>query len=148
MEPAPTGVNGFPGRPCDTYHPGVGFSVRIRIRYNECDVQGIVFNANYLIYVDETLERWIAEVLGPGVLDMMVKKATVEWHSSATHGEILELVPVVSRWGTTSYDLTVTGSVGDRLVFTATMVYINVIPGTRTPAPVPDHIRAALSTVD
>jgi len=39
----------------------------------------------------------------------------------------------------------VTGSVGDRKVFTATMVYINVIPGTKTPAPVPDHVKAALS---
>ena len=90
----------------------------------------------------EDVERWIAEILGPGTLDMMVKKATVEWHSSATHGETLELVPVVSRWGTTSYDLTVTGHVGERAVFTATMVYINVIPGTKTPAPLPDHIKA------
>jgi len=126
----------------------VGYSVRIRIRYNECDVQGVVFNANYLIYVDETLERWFSEVIGPGELDMMVKKATVEWHSSATHGDVLELVPTVSRWGNTSYDLTVKGSVGDRAVFTATMVYINVIPGTKTPAPVPDDIKAKLSTMD
>ena len=124
----------------------MGYSVRIRIRYNECDVQGVVFNANYLVYVDETLERWFGEVFGPGVVDMMVKKATVEWHSSATHGEVLELVSAVSRWGTTSYDLTVKGSVGDRPVFTATMVYINVIPGTKTPAPVPDDIKAKLST--
>jgi acyl-CoA thioester hydrolase len=123
-------------------------SYRIRIRYNECDVQGVVFNANYLIYVDETLERWFADVLGAGAVDMMVKKATVEWHSSATHGEILELDPVVSRWGKTSYDLTVTGRVGERQVFTATMVYINVIPGTKTPAPVPEHVKALLSTVD
>jgi acyl-CoA thioester hydrolase len=126
----------------------VSFSVQIRIRYNECDVQGVVFNANYLIYVDETLERWIADVLGPGALDMMVKKASVEWYSSATHGEVLELVPAVSRWGSTSYDVTVTGRVGDRPVFTATMVYINVIPGTKTPAPVPEDVRAALSRVD
>ena len=124
----------------------MGYSVRIRIRYNECDVQGVVFNANYLIYVDETLERWFGEVIGPGELDMMVKKATVEWYSPATHGEVLDLVPAVSRWGNTSYDLTVTGSVGDRRVFTATMVYINVIPGTKTPVPVPDHVKAALAT--
>ncbi len=31
----------------------------LRVRYNECDPQGIVFNANYLIYVDLTLtELW------------------------------------------------------------------------------------------
>jgi acyl-CoA thioester hydrolase len=123
--------------------PRVGYS--IRVRYNECDVQGIVFNANYLIYVDETLERWITDILGPGVIEMMVKKATVEWYSSATHGDTLELVPAVTRWGTTSYDVAVTGSVGDRPVFTATLVYINVIPGTRTPAPIPEHIKEAFA---
>jgi acyl-CoA thioester hydrolase len=126
----------------------VAYTVRIRVRYNECDVQGIVFNSNYLVYVDETLERWLADTLGPGVLDMMVKKATVEWHSSASHGDELELTPRISRWGTTSYDVTTTGAVGGRAVFTATIVYVNVEPGTRTPAAVPDHIKAALSTVD
>jgi acyl-CoA thioester hydrolase len=122
----------------------MGFSARIRVRYNECDVQGVVFNANYLVYVDETLERWIAEVLGDGALDMMVKKATIEWHSSARHGDILELVPRISRWGTTSYDVTTTGQIGDRPVFTTVVTYINVTPKTTTPAPVPQAVRAAL----
>jgi acyl-CoA thioester hydrolase len=122
----------------------VAFSAEIRVRYNECDVQGVVFNANYLIYVDETLERWIAATLGDHALDMVVKKATVEWHSSAKHGDVLVLTPRITRWGTTSYDVTTTGQVGDRPVFTATMVYINVIPGTKTPEPVSDAVRAAL----
>lgn len=57
---------------------------------------------------------------------------------------MLELTPEVTRWGTTSFDLTVTGSVGDRPVFVATLVYVHVVPGTKTPAPVPDEVRAAL----
>jgi acyl-CoA thioester hydrolase len=126
------------------YHRRVGYSVSVRIRYNECDVQGIVFNANYLVYVDETLDRWITDLLGEDAIDMMVKKASIEWHSSARRGEVLELSPRIVRWGTTSYDVETTGRVGDRLVFTATMLYINVIPGTSTPVPVPDHVRAAL----
>ena len=126
----------------------MGFSAQIRVRYNECDVQGVVFNANYLVYVDETLERWIADVLGEGVLDMMVKKATVEWHSSARHGDVLELVPRISRWGTTSYDVTTTGQIGDRAVFTAVLTYINVTPGTTTPQPVSPAVRATLGGPD
>ena len=123
----------------------MGFSNQIRVRYNECDVQGIVFNANYLVYVDETLERWLEDRVGPGTLDMMVKRATVEWHSSARHGDLVDVVPEVTRWGTTSYDVTYTGSVGDRPVFTATLVYVNVVPGTTTPAPFPAEARASLS---
>lgn len=122
----------------------MAYSVLIRVRYNECDVQGVVFNANYLVYVDETLDRWITDVLGEDAIDMVVKKATVEWHSSARRGEVLELVPGIARWGNTSYDLTVTGKVADRPVFTATITYINVMPGTNTPTPVPEFVRAAL----
>jgi acyl-CoA thioesterase FadM len=74
----------------------------------------------------------------------VVKKATVEWQSPARRGEILDLVPSVTRWGTTSFDVTVTGAVGDRPVFTSTIVYINVEPGTKTPSPVPEYVRVAL----
>jgi acyl-CoA thioester hydrolase len=123
----------------------VGYSVPIRVRYNECDVQGIVFNANYLVYVDETVDRWITDTLGEDAIDMVVKKASVEWQSPARRGEVLDLTPEVTRWGTTSFDLTVTGSVGDRPVFTATLLYIHVVPGTKTPTPVPEHVRAALT---
>jgi hypothetical protein len=42
-------------------------------------------------------------------------------------------------------ELTFTGSVGDRPVFVATMRYVNVVPGTKTPAPVPQHVRHAIS---
>jgi len=123
----------------------VGYSTQIRVRYNECDMQGIAFNGNYLVYVDETIDRWITDLIGEDAIDMVVKKATVEWESSARRGELIELVPRVSRWGTTSFDVTVTGTVCDRPVFTATIVYVNVAPGTKTPTPVPAEIREALS---
>lgn len=122
----------------------MGYTARIRVRYNECDVQGIAFNANYLVFVDETVDRWTTDTIGEDAVDLLVKRATVEWASPARRGEVLELSPRVTRWGTTSFDVTVTGVVGDRPVFTATMLYVNVAPGTRTPAPVPADVRAAL----
>lgn len=123
----------------------MGYTAQIRVRYNECDVQGIAFNANYLVYVDEAVDRWITDTLVEDAIDMAVKKATLEWQSPARRGEVLDLVPTVTRWGTTSFDITVTGSVGDRPVFTATLVYVHLVPGTRTPTPIPEHVRAALS---
>ena len=123
----------------------MSYAIQIRVRYNECDAQGIAFNANYLVYVDEAVDRWISDTLGVDAIDLVVKRATVEWQSPARRGEVLSLVPSVSRWGTTSFDLTVTGNVDDRSVFIATLVYVNVVPGGRSPAPVPQHVRAALS---
>jgi acyl-CoA thioesterase FadM len=104
-----------------------------------------VFNANYLVYMDEAVDRWITDTLGQDAIDMVVKKATLDWQSPAHRGELLELVPCVSRWGNTSFDVTVTGSVEGRPVFTGTLVYVHVVPGTRTPTPVPEDVRAALS---
>ncbi len=34
---------------------GTTFSHELRVRYGECDAQGIVFNANLLAYVDVAL---------------------------------------------------------------------------------------------
>lgn len=119
------------------------FSVRIRVRYNECDIQGIVFNANYLVYVDEAIDRWITEVLGVDGIDYLVKKASVEWSASARRGELLDLSPHVSRWGNTSFDITVDGHVERRGIFVATLTCVHVVPGTKTPTPVPGHVRAA-----
>src|SRR5262249_30218988 len=143
--PRPSNICSHGAAGSSRYRRPVGYSVQIRVRYNECDVQGIAFNANYLVYVDETVDRWITDTLGEDAIDMVVRKATVEWQSPARRGEVLDLVPSVSRWGTTSFDLTVAGSVGDRPVFTATIAYVNVRPGTRTPVPVPADVRAVLS---
>jgi acyl-CoA thioester hydrolase len=77
----------------------------------------------------------------------MLKKATVEWSSPARYRDRLELRPSIDRWGTTSFDVRIDGVVGDRSVFTATIVYVSVSPRDHTPAPVPDDIRAVMSGV-
>jgi acyl-CoA thioester hydrolase len=105
----------------------VAYSYDIEIRYGEVDLQGVVFNAHYLAYVDHCIDRWLRSL---GVLgassewDIMVKKATVEWSGSAGVGD---------------------GSVGERPVFQAQILYIGVRLGTKEPMPPPPEVRAALS---
>jgi acyl-CoA thioester hydrolase len=119
----------------------------IRVRYGECDQQGIVFNANYLVYVDDVMDRWLTAALGGdyGRFDYMVKRACVEWDGPARHRDVLQLSPEISRWGNSSFDITVAGRVGERPVFTATLLCVSVEPGTATPCRVPDRVRDALS---
>jgi acyl-CoA thioester hydrolase len=126
----------------------VTYRYDIEVRYGEVDLQGVVFNAHYLAYVDHCIDRWLRSlgVLGAGGgWDIMVKKAAVEWHDSAGVGDVLTLVPRVTRWGSTSFDVTVDGAVGDRPVFQAVVLYVGVKMGTKEPAPPPEHVRAALS---
>jgi acyl-CoA thioester hydrolase len=120
----------------------------IPVRYGEVDRQGVVFNAHYLAWCDDAADSWLRtlaldfETQG---WDLMLKKAVVEWAGAAGIGDVVDIEVWVSRWGTTSLDMTFAGSVGKRPVFTAVITYVGVAPGTRQPIPVPDHIRAHLS---
>jgi acyl-CoA thioester hydrolase len=81
---------------------------RIRVRYGECDPQGIVFNANYLAYFDMSItELWRAALGGYVAMtergvDIVVAEAGVRFFSPARFDEELELEIGVQRLGTTS----------------------------------------------
>jgi acyl-CoA thioester hydrolase len=125
----------------------------LRVRYGECDMQGVVFNAHYLAYCDDALTAWMAAVLPDAVpylggaaptFDYMVKKAEIVWVAPFHFGDLVDLDCWVARWGTTSFDVRVRGSVAGAEKFVADFVQVSVTPGTHVPAPVPDHVKAAL----
>lgn len=120
----------------------------LRVRYGEVDMQRHVFNAHYLAYVDDAFDQWLRARVGPdyeSVLDMVVKRADLTWSGGAGFGDTLAIDVAVRRWGRTSFDVGFEGSVGERPIFDATLTYIAVEPGTTTPTPVPDQVRAALA---
>jgi acyl-CoA thioester hydrolase len=77
--------------------------------------------------------------------DFMLKKAVVEWESSATAGDLLVITVEVARWGTTSFDVSFVGCVGERAVFAATITYVGVRFGTTDPVPPPPSVRDRLT---
>lgn len=119
----------------------------IRVRYGEVDMQRVVFNAHYLAYCDDAVERWLA-ALGVNVFDhgwdFMLKKATVEWHSAATVHDVIDIEVGVDRWGTTSFDVGFQGRVGGIDIFSCTITYVGVKAGTRETMPAPPAIRELL----
>lgn len=120
----------------------------VRVRYGECDMQGVVFNANYLAYIDDGIGQWFNTALGPNsfdYFDCMVKKSELEWFAPAKPGDTLSLAFRASRWGTTSFDVAVDGFVGEQPIIASRLVYVSVTPGTHTPCAVPDRVKGALS---
>jgi acyl-CoA thioester hydrolase len=121
----------------------------IRIRYGEVDMQRVVFNAHYLAYCDDAIERWFA-VKGIDVFeggwDVMLVKATIEWQGSATVHETLDISVEVARWGNTSFDVLFTGTVDGRPVFTNTTTYVGVKTGTYEKMAPPEDIKRTLSS--
>src|ERR1700744_1611750 len=84
------------------------FVHHLRVRYNECDVHGHVFNANYLVYFDVTLTELWREALGSYEalqaegLDLVVAEAGVRFRAPARFDDELEITLQVERLGTTS----------------------------------------------
>ena len=68
---------------------GTPFRHRIRVRWNECDLQGVVFYANYLMYFDVAMTELWREAVEPfGDMnatgaDMVVAEARIAYRASA-----------------------------------------------------------------
>lgn len=122
---------------------------QIRVRYGDCDMQRVVFNAHYLAYCDDAVEQWLA---AKGVhvndvgWDFMLKKSTIEWQGTATVHETIDIAVEVARWGHTSFDVLFTGTVGGRAVFTNTITYVGVKLGTVETMPPPEDVKRILSS--
>jgi acyl-CoA thioester hydrolase len=97
------------------------FAYELRVRYGECDPQGIVFNANYLLYFDVAFtELWRAAV-GPWQqmvergFDAVVAEAHIDFRAPARYDDVLTLAARVTRLGrtaiTTEIDVVRDGSV-------------------------------------
>ena len=124
---------------------------RLRVRWAEVDMQKIVFNAHYLMYIDTAMsEYWRAlalpyeasmHILGG---EMYVKKATVEYHASAKLDDTLDVGMRCARVGTTSLVFEASMFAGDRLLVTVELVYVFADPATQTSTPVPAALRAML----
>jgi len=81
---------------------------KLRVRYGECDPQGVVFNAHFLAYFDIGITELIREAFGGyqamvdrGV-DLVVAEAGLRYHRPAHFDEELTLEVAVARLGTTS----------------------------------------------
>jgi acyl-CoA thioester hydrolase len=127
----------------------VAFTNRIRVRYAEIDGQGVVFNAHWLTYFDDTCTRFM-DSLGFGSdfwtieFDVMLVRAELEWKGSARFDEWIDIAAAPVRLGTKSFDMDYRASVAGRPACAATITYVAVQPGKNTSIEIPERVRAAL----
>ena len=112
-------------------------------------MQGIVFNAHYLVWADEALTPWWIykgidwERLGAEGYQYVVVASTLEWNSSARHGDVVDVDADLEKLGRTSLTVRFTIRVGERLCCTVRTTYVCLTGGTS--APWPDDLRARLA---
>jgi acyl-CoA thioester hydrolase len=128
----------------------VPFVHRLRVRFHECDPQGVVFNAHYFTYFDIALtEMWRAafgsyqSVVEQGT-DVVVVEATATYRAPARFDEEIDVELGVARLGTTSMTTETAIRRDGQLLVEGRLVHVFVDPSTMAKQEIPAHIRAGL----
>jgi acyl-CoA thioester hydrolase len=126
------------------------FEHSLRVRYAECDVQGVVFNAHYLAYVDVAItELWRAAFGGYNVMlergvDIVVAEAQLRFRGSARFDDELTLSVSVTHLGTTSIVTRHLISRAEEVLVECTIRHVVVGRETLKKAEIPDWVRSGL----
>lgn len=127
------------------------FHHRIRVRYSECDLQGVVFNANYLTYLDEAvteLLRRSVEGAYQGMVaegaDMVVAEANIRYLAPARFDDVVDVELAVSRLGTTSMVTSYRVCRGEQTLAEAELRHVFVHAREGGKRPIPASVRAGL----
>jgi acyl-CoA thioester hydrolase len=126
------------------------FRHRLRVRYGECDPQGIVFNANYLAFFDVILTEFWREAAGSyqamvdAGADMVVAETRILFRSPAGFDDQLDFELRVARLGNTSVQCRIDARVEDRPIVEGEIRHVFIDPATKAKRAMPDEIRAAL----
>jgi acyl-CoA thioester hydrolase len=126
------------------------FSHELRVRYGECDAQGIVFNANFLAYIDVVLTEIWRESMGSYDLllktgvDTVVGEANMRFLAPARFDDLLRIEGGFDGLGTTSTTLKLWFRRADDLLVEADIRYVFVDLETWQKSPIPDKVREGL----
>ena len=118
------------------------------VRYVECDQQGIVFNAHYLVWADEAVNTWWIsrgvpwDELNARGIEYLVVASTLQWRSSARWGDTVELDADLEELGRTSLTLRFVVRVGERVCCEVRTTYVCTEDGASIPWP--PEVRARL----
>ena len=128
------------------------FRHRLRVRWSECDLQGVVFYPNYLAYFDHLLTELWREAVGPygqihelGI-DLVVAEANVRYRASARFDDEIDIVAEISRLGTTSMttELRIERVEDGALLAEGDLRHVFVEPHTLVKREIPAGVRGAL----
>ena len=120
----------------------------LRVRWVEVDLQKIVFNGHYLMYLDTAMaDYWRAIALPYQDTmkaldgDLFVVKSGLEYKASAEYDDLLQVGLRCARIGTSSIQFEAGIFRGAELLVKGELVYVWANPHTKTAMPVPPVLR-------
>lgn len=128
------------------------YKSEMRVRFGETDLQGVVFNANYLLYVD-TAQMDYLRTIGVPYFDMLergydivIVDASLQFLAPARFDEVLEVYARIYEIGNSSIkmDYEIYEAESGRFVARAQTAYVIVGKDSQKPVRVPPYIRSAV----
>jgi YbgC/YbaW family acyl-CoA thioester hydrolase len=127
------------------------FLERLRVRWAEVDMQQIVFNGHYLMYLDTAVAGYwramampYAETMAMLGGDLFVRKSTLEYLGSARYDDLLDIGIRCARIGSSSMLFEAGVFRAEERLVSGELVYVFADPEARTSKPVPAQLREAI----
>lgn len=126
-------------------------SHRLRVRWAEVDMQGIVFNGHYLTYFDIAVTEYWRQLGMPYPQatadtggELYTVKSVVEYASPARYDDELDLYIRCARIGRSSLTFELEIWRGDEALVNGELVYVHADPQARKSAPLPPRLVEAI----
>lgn len=127
------------------------FTHRLRVRWAEADMQGIVFNGHYLTYFDVAItEYWRAlglpypQTTADTGGELYTVRASVEYHAPARYDDELELCVRCARIGRSSLAFVLQIWRADTAIASGELIYVHADPASRKSAPLSARLTGAI----
>lgn len=132
--------------------PGMSeiFAHGLRVRYSECDQQGVVFNGHYLFFYDVALTEMWRALFGDwaGMVeqgyDLVVAEARIRFREGARFDDLLEVSMPVAHLGTTSMIVRPVFRVEGRLIADGEVRHVFIDPDSKAKKEMPPQVRSVL----
>ena len=127
------------------------FRHRLRVRYSECDPQGVVYFARYPFFVDIAVTDMWRQRIGPyndfvrSGSDMVVAELNVRYRSPAFFDDDIDVIVDDMRMGETSLTCGWRIEREGTLLVEGDLRQVCIDPETKRKKPLPDEVRAGLS---
>ncbi|AKU15332.1 acyl-CoA thioesterase [Luteipulveratus mongoliensis] len=128
------------------------FTHTLRVRYNECDPQGIVFNANYVVYIDVALTELWRDLFGSYEsfvnetgIDLVVADLQIRFRKAARWDEVLAITLAPTLTSASSVTSAITIRRGDDIIIEGTARHVCVDASTLAKIAAPNRLSQALA---
>jgi acyl-CoA thioester hydrolase len=126
------------------------FTHSLRVRYSECDQQGVVFNGHYLFYYDVAFTELCRETIGSYAdtvrqgVEIVVAETRLRYLAGARFDDILDIDLPIARLGKTSMTVKPKYRLGERTLVEGEVRHVFVDAETMRKKDIPDHMRSGL----